>query len=158
MNKSISLRSLAFGVLATLLLLGVYFSIVTFVSGWKFILQQFEQYWYFVVTLAVGFGVQVGLFTYLRSLQQNARGVIAVSGTTTTVAMLSCCSHYVANLVPILGVAGAITLIGQYQIELFWFGIAANVLGIAYMSWKILLFKNSTSERKVEGGIINPIV
>lgn len=137
MNKSILPRSFVFGLLVTLFLLGVYFSIVTLISGWKFTLQQFAQYWYFVVTLAVGFGIQVGLFTYLRSLQQKARGVVAVSGTTTTVAMLSCCSHYVVNLAPILGVAGAMTLIGQYQIELFWFGIAANFFGIAYMFNKI---------------------
>ncbi len=126
-----------FGLLATLILLSVYFGIVTLVSGWKFTLRQFDQYWYFVVSLAVGFGVQVGLFTYLKTLQKSSRGVVTVSGTTTTISMLSCCSHYVANLVPLLGVAGALTLIGQYQIELFWVGLVANLLGIIYMSNKI---------------------
>lgn len=131
------LKPFFYGLLATLILLSIYFSVVTFISGWKFTLRQFDQYWYFVVTLATGFGVQIGFFTYLKALQKASRGVVAVSGTTTTVAMLSCCSHYVANLVPILGIAGALTAIGQYQIEFFWFGIVANLLGIIYISNKI---------------------
>lgn len=131
------IKPFLFGLLATLILLGVYFGIVTLVSGWKFTLRQFDQYWYFVVTLALGFGIQIGLYTYLKALQKASRGVVAVSGTTTTIAMLSCCSHYVANLVPILGIAGALTIIGQYQIEFFWFGIIANLIGILYMGNKI---------------------
>lgn len=131
------IKSFISGLLAALILLGIYFSIVTLVSGWKFTLRQFDQYWYFVVSLAIGFGIQIGLYTYLKTLQKASRGVVAVSGTTTTVAMLSCCSHYVANLIPILGIAGTLTLIGQYQIEFFWFGIVANLLGIAYMFGKI---------------------
>lgn len=131
------LKPFFFGLLATLILLSVYFSIVTFISGWKFTLRQFDQYGYFVVTLALGFGIQIGLYTYLKALQKTSRGVVAVSGTTTTVAMLSCCSHYVANLVPILGIAGALTIIGQYQVEFFWFGLIANLLGIIYMITKI---------------------
>ncbi len=126
------------GTIAALILLGIYFSIVTFVSGWKFTLRQFDQYWYFVVTLALGFGIQIGLYTYLKALQKASRGVVAVSGTTTTIAMLSCCSHYLANIIPILGIAGALTIVGQYQIELFWVGLAANLLGIMYMLKKII--------------------
>ncbi len=131
------IKPFLFGLLATSMLLGIYFGIVTIISGWKFTLQQFDQYWYFVVSLALGFGIQIGLYTYLKRLQRASRGVVAVSGTTTTVAMLSCCSHYVANLIPILGIAGALTIIGQYQIEFFWFGIIANLLGIIYMLGKI---------------------
>ena len=130
-----------FGLLATSILFGVYFTVVTLVSGWKFTLQQFDQYWYFVVTLALGFGIQIGLYTYLTALQKIGRGVVAVSGTTTTVAMLSCCSHYVANLIPILGIAGALTIIGQYQIEFFWFGIVANLAGISYLISRVKKFK-----------------
>lgn len=92
------------------------------VSGWDFMLNQFAQFWYFVVTLAVGFGIQVGLYSYLKNFirDQNTSGkVLAVSGTTSTTAMISCCAHYLVNLLPVLGTVGIITVISQYQVQLF---------------------------------------
>lgn len=135
----IIIKSAISGFLATIVLLGIYFSVVTFVSGWPFALEQFLKFWYFILGLAIGFGIQVGLYVCLKNIiRQNAgRGVIAVSGTTSTVAMISCCAHYLANILPIIGITGAISLIGQYQIQLFWFGLLANLIGIIYIGNKI---------------------
>ena len=141
--KSRISKSLWLGSAGSLGLFTLYFGIVTLISGWNFTLGQFASFWYFIVSLAVGFGVQVGLYSYLRSavLGQTASGkVVAVSGTTSTVAMISCCAHYLANILPVIGVAGAISLIGQYQIELFWVGLAANAFGIWYIATKIRKF------------------
>jgi len=52
--------------------------------------------------------------------------------------MVSCCTHYLANLLPILGAAGLVTFASAYQIELFWAGILFNLGGIAYMSRTII--------------------
>lgn len=126
------------GALASLILLLVYFTIVSLVSGWEFMLEQFTKYWYFVVTLAIGFGMQVGLYSHLKEAMKkkhtNTSGkVLAVSGTTSTAAMISCCAHYLVNFLPILGAVGIISLISQYQIQLFWVGMAFNLAGLAYM-------------------------
>lgn len=123
-------------------LLILYFVIISLISGRDFAFSQFAAFWYFIVGLAVGFGVQIGLYSYLKSVVKlNAsKGMIAVSGTTSTVAMISCCTHYFANLLPIIGVSGAIALIGQYHIELFWLGLVANAAGIAYISSRIAKF------------------
>ena len=132
-------KALLNGVLATTALLIVYFTVVSLVSGWTFAQQQFRQYWYFVVTLAVGFGIQVGLYSYLKSIVKNVTpGVVAASGTTSTVAMISCCAHYLVNILPILGAVGIITVISQYQVQLFWVGLAFNFAGIAYMVNKVV--------------------
>ena len=129
------------GILATLLLLLVSFTIITLVSGWNFALDQFSQFWYFVITLAVGFGIQVGLYSYLKGKVLPAgRQVLAVSGATSTAAMISCCAHYLVNVLPILGAVGIITVISQYQIQLFWVGLAFNFAGIAYMANKVYKF------------------
>ena len=64
--------------------------------------------------------------------------VVAVSGTTSTAAMVSCCAHYLANIAPLLGVAGFLTVVAQYQIELFWVGLAFNAAGILYVSSKVI--------------------
>lgn len=61
-------------------MLAVYFGVVSLISGRDFALSQFATFWYFIVTLALGFGVQVGL-GYLKNLvgSQGAAGkVVAV--------------------------------------------------------------------------------
>ena len=58
-------------------------------------------------------------------------------------AMISCCSHYLANILPIIGVAGFIASVSQYQVELFWFGLVSNALGVAYMTNKVITFSTA---------------
>lgn len=122
------------------MLLTVYFGIVSLISGGSFALEQFSKYWYFIVALAVGFGIQVGLYTYLKNLvgRHGASGrMVAVSGTTSTAAMVSCCAHYLVNILPILGVTGFLTVVAEYQVELFWLGLAFNAAGILYIAAKV---------------------
>lgn len=125
-----------YGTLASAVLLGVYFTVLSLVSGWGFAQNQFATFWYFIISLAVGFGIQVGLYTYLRSFikdGQDSGKVLGVTGTTSTASMISCCTHYLVNLLPILGVTGVVTFVTQYQVQLFWVGLLFNIGGIIYM-------------------------
>lgn len=138
---TIRFKSVVLGGFAALLLLGLYFGALTAVSGWQFTLEQFEQFRYFIVALAAGFGIQVGLFVYLKELVHGARShgvVLATSGTTSTAAMVSCCAHYLANIAPVIGAAGLVTFATQYQVELFWVGLAFNAGGIIYIASKVI--------------------
>jgi len=141
------------GIVASSILLAIYVSLVSLISGFDFMLSQFSEFWYFILSLAVGFGIQVVLYTYLRKAIKNndspgnlpaGRQVLAVSGTTSTVAMISCCTHYLVNLLPILGAVGIITVISQYQVQFFWVGLAFNFAGIVYMLNRVIKF-----ERKI---------
>jgi len=147
MNKrGIVQRSVLFGALGTLTLLGVYFLLLTAVSAWEFTVSQFLDFWYFIVSLALGFGLQLGLFTYLRNAVRGmdmSGKVVALSGTTSTAAMISCCAHYLTNILPALGAAGLVALVAQYQIELFWFGLASNLAGIFYMGNGVFKFRRA---------------
>jgi len=137
------IKSVLYGAFASIILLGVYFVILTLVSGWNFAQNQFESYWYFIVSLVIGFGIQIALYQYIKSLVHSRQGmgkIVSVSGTTSTVAMISCCAHYLVNLIPILGVTGLVIFVAQYQIELFWVGIIFNLAGIGYMVSKIIKF------------------
>jgi P-type Cu+ transporter len=118
MNNSI-LKSVRNGLAAVFILLGIYVFIVSLVSGWDFMLLQLFKYWYYVGALALGFGIQVGLYTYLKNAikQKASPHVLAVSGTTSTVAIIS-----------------------QYQVQLFWVGIAFNFAGILYVLSRIIKF------------------
>ena len=150
MAQKIILPSVLKGFLAASLLLIFYFATVTLISGWDFAQSQFANFWYFILTLSSGFGIQVGLYTYLRqSITQKHVGgrVVVVSGTTSTTAMLACCAHYLVNIAPLLGVAGAISIVAQYQQQLFWIGMLFNLAGIAYLMWKLSQFKKQMVSR-----------
>src|SRR3990172_4479624 len=141
--NAIAIRPVNFGLLAFGLLLAIYFAILTLVSGWTFTVSQFSEFWYFIVPLAAGFGLQVALFTRLRHVVHqsaaDSRTVVAASGTTSTAAMISCCAHYLVNIAPVLGATGLVTFAAQYQVEFFWLGIAFNLAGIAFIGnrlWK----------------------
>ena len=137
---------ITYGILAGIVLLGIYFTVLTLVSGWNFTQDQFSQFWYFVVSLATGFGIQIGLYTYLRGPIKEIHGedkVLGVTGTTSTAAMISCCTHYLANLLPVLGTVGIITFVAQYQIELFWIGLLFNLGGILYIANRVIKFKQA---------------
>jgi Cu+-exporting ATPase len=129
---------LGFAAFAALLIL--YLGILAAISGWAFAIGQLRDFWGYIVTLGAGFGVQVALYLRLRQvLVHNARSgaVMATTGTTSTAAMVSCCAHYLANAAPVLGAAGLVTFAAQYQVELFWIGLAFNAAGIAYIGSKL---------------------
>jgi len=133
-------RAALYGVAAAALLLGVYALVLMLVSGAEFLRAQLAQYGIFVFALAAGFGVQVVLYTRLRQVTRHdgASGkVVAVSGGTSTAAMISCCTHYVANVLPVLGATGLVALVAQYQTELFWVGLAFSLAGVVYVGRKL---------------------
>lgn len=138
----INIISIGKGFLAAIVLLAVYLVIVSLVSGWDFAKDQFGQFWYFIVSLSVGFGIQIGLYSFLKnSIKQNiSAGVVTTTAATSTAAMISCCAHYLVNILPVLGAVGIITIISQYQIQFFWLGLIFNLAGIVYMISRIIKF------------------
>ncbi len=135
-------RASLYGVAAAALLLGVYALVLMLVSGAEFLRAQLAQYGIFVFALAAGFGAQVMLYARLRQVTRHdgASGkVVAVSGGTSTAAMISCCAHYLTNVAPVLGATGFIAVVAQYQTELFWVGLAFNGAGVVYVGRKLWL-------------------
>lgn len=130
-------RPFFFGLFGGFALLAVYFSVLTTISGWTFAWVQFDDTWAWIIALSAGFGVQIALYTHIRNTQHAALGrVVTVSGTTSTVAMISCCAHYAVQILPFLGATGIATLAGMYQTELFILGIFSNLAGIVYLLHK----------------------
>ena len=149
-HNRIAWTSLIYGLIGMAGLLGIYFAVLAAVSSWDFTLTQFFDFWYFIVSLAAGFGIQIGLYSYLRNAVRSmdmSGKVVAVSGTTSTAAMISCCAHYLTNILPVIGAAGAVALVAQYQIELFWFGLASNLAGIMYMTTRVVKFSHAHALR-----------
>ncbi len=132
------LRPLAAGAVAVLGLLVFYLGIITLAQGWAHASAQLVDDRTFIAAIVVGFGTQVGLYTYLRGLHaRTAVGGVAASTRTSAAAMLACCAHHLADVLPIVGVAGAAVFLNTYKTLLLWLSIAMNLAVVAYLLWKI---------------------
>ncbi len=139
---------LAFGLLAALALLGVYLGLITLAQGWSHATQQLAEDRWFVGAIVAGFGTQVGLFSYLRALRSRAAvgGLSASTGMSTT-AMVACCAHHLADVVPVLGLSGAAILLNAYKSPLLWLGIVMNLAGIAHLLTQVRRQRRSIRKR-----------
>lgn len=147
MHARVIFKSFLFGAIGAAFQLSLYFSLVSLLSGRQYAIDQFFDFWYYIIGLALGFGTQIGLFTYLRGvikMKEKASGkILAATGATSTLAMVSCCAHYLANILPIIGISGVASFVGQYQTKIFWVGLAFNIAGIIYISNRISKFHRS---------------
>lgn len=75
---------------------------------------------------------------------------VAVSGGTSTAAMISCCMHYLANVLPVLGATGLVSLVAQYQTELFWIGLTFNAAGGAFVGSRVLQATRHMSQMETQ--------
>jgi hypothetical protein len=123
-----------------LVLSGVYLGIVALAESPKHAFDLFWQDRWLVVPILLTFGVQVGLYAFVRAgahLATHAAGASAAGGGLSTVAMIACCAHHVTDLVPFVGVSLAATFLTAWKTPLMGFGLAANLAGIALMLWLI---------------------
>lgn len=132
------LRPVVFGALAALALVVFYLGIITLAQGWGHATEQLIEDLPFVGAIVAGFGTQVGLFTYLRAMHAHAAsGGVAASTGTGTAAMLACCAHHLADVLPIIGVSGAAVFLNAYKTPLLWVGIVMNLVGLLYLARKV---------------------
>jgi cation transport ATPase len=135
-------RSYLFGVIASFAIVGVYLGMNTLTADWYFAKIQFSEYRWWIITLAVGLGIQVTLFTsfraHLRGQKMRAvKSSMAASGGVSATAMMACCSHYLATVIPALGVpflsASAVASLAEYQTHFFLAGVISCLVGIGLM-------------------------
>lgn len=122
------------GFLGSLGLVLFYFLITVLITGNpQFPVNQFLAYKYLMTPLVIGFGIQIGLFSYLRLCGKNNLGAKISTGTSggvSGVSMVACCAHHLAEVLPILGLSGASLFLASFQKELLILGVASNLLGI----------------------------
>ena len=136
MTRRVAL-SIALGLAGAVALVGFYLAIVTWAQGPDHALELLWGDRVFVGLISAGFGTQVGLFTYLRLLQRAmARESVALAGAgtaTSSVSMVACCAHHLADVLPIVGLSGLAVFLVDFRTPLMLLGIATNVVGIAVM-------------------------
>ncbi|PIO00643.1 hypothetical protein COT72_00210 [archaeon CG10_big_fil_rev_8_21_14_0_10_43_11] len=120
------------GVVGAALLLGFYASILTLFNGVNHTIEQFEMYWYFIIPLVVGFGIQLGLVAFMH-YKSKASGMAKVSGAMSAGSMVACCAHHITDFVPLLGVSAVGLFLADYTPVFLLFGVLSNVIGILFM-------------------------
>ena len=129
-------RHALIGAGAAVLLLAVYLGIITLAQGWTHALEQTADRGYWVAALAAGFGVQAGLFSFIRQgirQRRAATGSVAVSGGVSAGSMAACCAHHLSDILPLLGLSGAAIFLTTYQTFSIIIGVFSNVVGITIM-------------------------
>ena len=135
-------RPYLFGTIASFAIVGIYLGMNTLTADWYFARVQFNEYRWWIVALAFGLGVQVTLYSLLRAqFKKNrmraAKSSMAASGGVSAAAMIACCSHYLATVLPALSLpflsAAAVAKLEQYQPYFFLAGILSCIVGIGLM-------------------------
>ena len=130
-------RPIIVGVSGSIGLLIIYFVILAWVNSFSHALEQFSQMWYWILILVTGFGIQLGLYSYVRqNIRQKASGAtaeIVAAGGISTGSMIACCAHHITDVLPIIGLSAAAVFLVKYQLPFILLGIFSNLVGITMM-------------------------
>jgi len=122
------------GLLASASLLGFYLVVASLLGGFNFAVENFVQLWYWMIPLVVGFGVQIGMFFYVKdAMHAKAAGQAAASTGVSATSMVACCAHHIADIAPFLGITALGLFLTKYQSTFLLIGVLSNILGITYM-------------------------
>lgn len=135
-------------------LTAVYLAIVSLAESPKHAVELFWQDRFIVTPIIAGFGVQVALYTILKKRlfvpvsSTGASGpLVGAGGATSGVAMIACCVHHVADVLPILGLTAATAFLAQYRIVFMLAGLTTTVIGIMVMLIIILKERRRAIQR-----------
>ena len=130
-------RHILVGVGAAVLLIIVYLGIITLAQDLAHALEQTTELWYWVLALAGGFGIQAGLFSFIRQGIRERRaattGSVAASGGVSAGSMAACCAHHLSDVLPLLGLSGVAIFLVRYQLFFIIVGVPSNIVGITIM-------------------------
>lgn len=128
-------KSIRNGIIAVLLIITLNFIILASLKFPIMAIAQIKKYFVLLILLILGFGFQIGLFTYLRHKNVIGCATTVTSGGISTTSMVLCCSHYLIAVIPFIGIS-ALASLSRYT---FWFimiGIISNIIGIIIMLYK----------------------
>jgi len=147
MNKMGKKRnnSLWYGIFAGLGLLVFYLTVISIFQGIEFAFLNLRSLWYLIFPLAIGFGIQIGLYFSVKHTAQLT-GTVAATGTISGGSMIACCSHFLFQIIPLAGVSVLSTFLVKYQRWFLVIGIISNIIGI------YIMLKH---KRKMKGGMNN---
>lgn len=130
----IARRSILAGIVGAVAMVAFYSAAVAGASGsWSHLTDQASDDWYLLVLVIGGFGIQVALFTELRRRYRLQAAAATASGAgmgASTVGMVACCAHHLADLLPFLSATGLAAFLYDYRVAFVLVGVGFNAAGI----------------------------
>jgi hypothetical protein len=119
-------------------LLSLYIIAMSLGNTFAIALSELGRWWIYIAALAVGFGIQVGLYMHLRDFARAGGGELhgsrmAVGSGVSATSMVVCCLHHVTDVLPILGLSAASLFLADYQSVFMSLGVLSSVVGTAVM-------------------------
>jgi hypothetical protein len=136
-HRELRTGAILWGLSGGIALVAVYLLVLVFANSAEHALSEFGRLWHWMIPLISGFAVQLGLFAYARGATRrdftaSPTGVIATGGVS-TLSMVACCAHHLADVLPLIGFAGAALFLADYQTLFLLLGLLSNIVGIVYM-------------------------
>ena len=133
---------LKYFVLGSVFLFIFYFLVLFLVTkDFNYPMSRFRALNPWISILIAGFGIQSGLFGLIRKghmlrlHKKEANVSLGTSSAFSGLSMVACCAHHLADVIPILGIAGLSLFLTEYQKEALIVGVAVNFIGVIYMLW-----------------------
>ncbi len=138
---TINRRSIRTGAVASVGLVLLFVVVVAGASGsWEHLADQVRQDWYYLVAIITGFGVQVALLSELRRRHHLHPAAATAGGAgagASSVGMVACCAHHLADLAPFLGATGAAVFLTDYRVAFMILGIVVTAAGVSIAAWRL---------------------
>ncbi len=130
-------KHITIGIAAAVSLLIIYAATLILLQGLDHAIEQSARLWYLLLPLSVGFGIQVGLFSFLKQGLNKRRSAetasAATSGTISGGSMVACCAHHLSEVLPLMGLSSLTIFLARYQTFFMSVGVIANIVGISVM-------------------------
>ena len=134
--KNLKFRIIRNSIIAILIVIAINFLVLYSLNFPSMAIFQIKKYIWLLVPLVLGFGIQIGLYTYLKHISAVCTITSMAGGGVSSISMILCCSHYLVNFLPFISISFA-TFLTQYTFYILLFGIASNIFGILFMLNKI---------------------
>jgi len=157
--QQLTLMPLFFGTAGAAILQGVYFTVLSLLNSPMYAWQQFIYLSPWMVPLVAGFGIQVGIYFYMRAFAKLAKqGItgsapVAASAGISSGSMIACCLHHAVDVLPLLGISAVAVFLTEYQSFLLSVGVVSNLIGLCF-----ILFTIKKHHLFLEGGAMSKIV
>lgn len=138
---NIKFRIIKNAVIAILLVVAINFLVLYYLNFPSMAISQIKKYLVLLIFLVVGFGVQIGLYTYLKYRDAFCSITTMAGGGISSISMILCCSHYLLNILPFISLSFA-SFLTKYTLYILVFGVLSNLIGIYIMYRKIRGGKN----------------
>jgi len=134
MNKTVKVKVIFWGSIASFTMSAFYLIVMFLTMTPREVWFNFTEFWYLMVGIIIGFGIQIGLWVYVKNYGTDVHNTVpGVGGAMSGTAMVTCCVHHLADVLPVLGISGIAIFLAQYQKPFLVLGVSTNLLGIAYM-------------------------